>query len=261
MFFVVRGHRLGLDYWHYQGETLELSDVEGVKARLRQLCDPWVGRVEAGGCLSAGEVLYGYIRYAIGFFNAPEYMECAVRLRGADGAVKTLAFGNCLGRVTTSRGLVGYTSVIANGEFVVGECSFKPHLTRWSGEFVDGDFEWLMHPGATLRERASGHVSVRRASNRVKLGLKFPSRWQEDSDRIVKVDIEREGQLLGHAMRSFNPVFAKGYRVGLWMRDEIPIFQSAVAINLSDGLWSGVLFAILGIWFCYAPIKGLGSCG
>jgi hypothetical protein len=48
MFVVARGHRLGLDYWHYQGETLELSDVEGVKARLRPLCDPWVGRVEAG---------------------------------------------------------------------------------------------------------------------------------------------------------------------------------------------------------------------
>jgi hypothetical protein len=95
----------------------------------------------------------------------------------------------------------------------------------------------------------------------MELGLKFPSRWQDDSGRIVKVDIEREGQLLGHAMRSFNPVFAKGYRVGSWMRDEIPIFQSAVAINLSDGLWSEVLFAILGIWLCYAPIKGKGSSG
>jgi hypothetical protein len=261
MFFVARGHRLASDQWRYQGEALQLNDGERVKARLRQICDPWAGRVESSGTLSAGEVLYGYIRRAKGYLDAPEYMECAVRLRGNDGAVKTLAFGNCLGRVTTSRGLVGYTSVVANGKFVVGKCSFQPHLTSWSGEFGDGDFEWLMNPGATLRERASGHVSVRRVSNRIELGLKFPSKWQEDSGRIVKVAIEREGQLLGHAMRSFNPVFARGYRVGLWMRDEIPIFQPAVAINLSDELWSGVLFALLGTWFCYAPIKGERSSG
>lgn len=261
MFFAARGHRLTSNHWHYQGEALELSNGEGVKARLRQLCDSWAARVESSGCLSPGEVLYGYIRRAIGYLDAPEYMECAVRFRGNGGAVKTLAFGNCLVRVTTGQGLVGYTNVVANGESVGGKCTFQPHQTSWSGEFLDGDFEWLMHPAATLRERALGHVSVRRASKRMELDLTFPSRWEEDNGRIVKVAIERDGQLLGCAMRSFNPIFAKGYRVGLWMRDEIPIFQSGVAIDLSDELWSGVLFAILGIWFCYKPIKGEGSSG
>lgn len=246
--------------WRYKGEPIELSNAEGVKTRLRQLGDPWETLVEANGHILPDGVLYGRIKRTKGVWDAPEYTECELRLR-SNGEVKTLAFGNCLGRVTSNQGLVGYANITANKLRVVGQCIFQPNQTALSGTVTGGDFSWVLRPGATLREKASGYVSVKKPSGQIALDLAFPSKWEEDDGRVVKVAVTRDGQLLGHAMRSFNPVFAKGYRVGLWMRDEIPIFQAAVAIDLSDVLWNSLLLAIFGVWFCYAPIKGEKSTG
>lgn len=261
MFFVARGHRLSSTEWRYQGDAVQLNDANGVNARLQQLGLTWVAGLESSGHLNAGDVIHGCVKRAKGFYDAPAYIECTLRLRRNKRAPKTIAFGNCLARICSQHGLVGFASIVTKELSWKGQCSFNPHRTCLSGNSANTEFSWLLHPGRTLRERATGRVSVRQASGSVELDLKFPSKWEEDNGGIVKVAVEREGLLLGHVMRSFNPAFARGYRVALWIRDEIPVFEAAVPIEPASGVWDALLLAIFGTWFCYAPVKGERSSG
>jgi len=211
--------------------------------------------------LKSGDVLHARIKRAIGVFDAPEYMECLLQQRDGEAGDNALAFGNCIARVPAGGSATGFAHIACQALAAKCRCQFERYETIFEGHWGDGRLRWFMSRAETEGEEPAGTVRATEKSLCVELGLGFPSRRQEDSGRLIRVEVLHEGEVIGHILRSFNPVFHRSYRVGLWIRDVIPVYEVARDMPDDSLFQRAVIFAILGTWFCYAPIKGERSAG
>jgi hypothetical protein len=123
------------------------------------------------------------------------------------------------------------------------------------GSFDGGAFSWTRAEPSSTRERPVGEVNLSGGNSTARLGLVFPSRNDEQGWGVPKVSVKQGGILIGHVIKSLNPIFTRGYRPKLWFQDEVPVFRSNQRMALTGTPWLAVLAAIFGTWFCYRPVR------
>jgi len=135
------------------------------------------------------------------------------------------------------------------------KCSFENGNSVMEGGSDLARMKWFREEAAGSRERSSGKVIVESNRPTIELKLTFPSRRSEDGARTPKIEIHQDGELLGEARR-FPTMFESGFRIGLWAKDEVPIFRSAKTVACGQASWNGVVAACVGVLYCYSPIQG-----
>lgn len=253
MLFFARGHRLTSDNWFYQGRPVPLADDDGVLSRLKDINATRPIRRAEGNMMTMPDVLYGKVKRAISARGGREYVECSLRARHQRDTIE-IAFGNAIVGVSKGNNAGGFAMFRCADVSFEGRCISHLGNASIEGSFDGGAFSWTRIEPSSTKEKPVGEVNLRGDST-IRLELGFPSRIDEQGWGASKVSVKHGSTLIGHVIKSLNPIFTRGYRPELWFQDEVPVFHSNQRTALTGGPWQAVLAAIFGTWFCYRPVR------
>ena len=254
MFGIAQGHRLSDTRWYYKGRPIEFADHSAIVKRLDDIDSEQRIQFGSYASIQQGESLYVMIKRAISSRGAPEYIRYVLRIhRGR----KTwdVAYGNGLVKLTCGAVGTGFVTLITPAMAIKTKCSFANDNSVMEGGSDSMKVRWLRREAANPRECSTGEVILEANRATIELRLTFPSRRSEDSGRSPGIQIHQDGELLGEARR-FAVMFGSGFRVGLWAKDEVPVFRAAKILACGQVSWSGLVAACVGVLYCYSPIQG-----
>lgn len=254
MLSIARGHRLSATQWYYHGKAVDFSYDPAIEKRLHDIDAEQRIQLSTGEFVQQGENLYVMIKRAISSRGAPEYIRYVMRLhRGR--RTWDVAYGNGLTKLTC--GTVGKAFVTLTTPCITikARCSLMNGNSMMEGVSESTKISWSREEATGFREPSTGEVTVESNGAATALRMTFPSRRSEDSGRTPGIQIHQGTQLLGEARR-FPTMFESGFRIGLWAKDEVPVFRAARVLSCVGGGWSGLVAACVGILYCYSPIQG-----
>ena len=256
MLFKAKFHRLTSTKWFYRSIPVELSDFQAISKRLDDLNA--VRHIPLGDpdFMLKNDTVYLKMHRA-GGWGVAEYCEFVIRLRRG-AAQYNLAYGNSLITPPTKIGNNGFVNLLSPQLILRAQCSIELGRKAMGSSEGESKVAWSLVESADIYKSSAGTVLVQRPNDSIDLTLQFPSPMNEDG-RISEIYIRNGGKILAVAIQSLNPMFKKGYRIALWLKNEVPVLYVHETFPVDSLTWSGILAALTGIICLYKPLNSSGG--